>query len=180
MKRNLVLIGMPGVGKTQAGRLAARSLGWDFVDTDQVITSRAGRSIEDIFAQEGEAAFRAMEREALRWACAGQERVIGAGGGSFIYQENRALMLEAGLVVCLEASPELIRKRLSSSSGSTVRPLLQGADPLQRIKDLKSARQPCYDMAHCTLSTEGLSLREVAAKLVDAWKTAERDAETTD
>ncbi len=168
MKSNLILVGFPGTGKTQAGRLAAKALGWEFVDSDEVITSRTGRTIEDMFAQDGEPAFRAMERDALRWACSGEQRVIGTGGGSFIEPENQTLMLEAGLVVCLEAPPDVIWRRLSSSPDADVRPLLQAADPLQRIQELKGKRQHRYDMAHCSLNTDGLSLEQVAATLVTA------------
>ena len=161
-------MGFPGTGKTQAGRLAAKALHWEFVDSDELITSKTGRTIEDIFARDGEPAFRALERDALRWVCSGKRRVIGTGGGSFIDPENRELMLEAGLVVCLEAPPEVICHRLSSAPDATVRPLLQGNNPLQRIKELKSARQSRYDMAHRTLSTDGLSLEQVAEALVTA------------
>ena len=168
MERNLILVGFPGTGKTQAGRLAAKALAWDFVDSDELITSRTGRTIEDIFARDGEPAFRAMERDALRWVCSGERRVIGTGGGSFIDPENRDLMLGAGLVVCLEAPPEVIWNRLSSTPDATVRPLLQGEHPLQRIKELKSSRQSRYDMAHRSLNTDGLSLEQVVEALVAA------------
>ena len=169
MVRNLILVGFPGTGKTQAGRLAAKALGWEFVDSDELITSRTGRTIEDIFANDGEPAFRAMERDALRWACSGGQRVIGTGGGSFIDPENQAMMLKAGLVVCLEAPPDVIWRRLSRSPDADVRPLLQTADPLQRIQELKGKRQSQYDMAHRSLSTDGLSLEQVAAQLVDTF-----------
>ena len=170
MKRNLILVGFPGTGKTQAGRLAARALGWQFVDSDEAITSNTGRTIEDIFIQDGEPAFRAMERDVLRSVCSGDNRVIGTGGGSFVEPENRDLMLEAGLVVCLDAPPEVIWERLSSSPDAEVRPLLKATEPLQRITELKSKRQSCYDMAHLSISTEGLSLEQVATALVDAFR----------
>lgn len=168
MERNLILVGFPGTGKTQAGRLAAKALDWEFVDSDELITARAGRSIEDIFARDGEPAFRAMERDVLRRVCSGERQVIGTGGGSFIDPENRDLMLGAGLVVCLEAPPEVIWQRLSSAPYTTVRPLLQGEDPLQRIKQLKRTRQSRYNMAHRSLSTDCLSLEQVAEALVAA------------
>lgn len=168
MIRNLILVGFPGTGKTQAGRLAANALGWEFVDSDEVITSRTARTIEDIFSRDGEPAFRAMEQEALRWLCSGEQRVIGTGGGSFINPENREMMLQAGLVVCLEAPPDIIWQRLSSSRDADVRPLLKGEDPLQRIRELKSSRQSCYNMAHHSLHTDGLSLEQVADALVAA------------
>ena len=166
MERNLILVGFPGTGKTQAGRLAAKALDWEFADSDEMVISQTGRTIEDIFARDGEAAFRVMEREALRSLCSGEGRVIGTGGGSFIDPENRELMLAAGLVVCLEAPPEVIWQRLSSAPDAMVRPLLQGEDPLRRIKELKSSRQGRYDMAHSSLSTDGLSLEQVAKALV--------------
>ena len=166
MERNLILVGFPGTGKTQAGRLAAKALDWEFADSDEMVISQTGRTIEDIFARDGEAAFRVMEREALRSLCSGEGRVIGTGGGSFIDPENRELMLAAGLVVCLEAPPEVIWQRLSSAPDAMVRPLLQGEDPLRRIKELKSSRQGRYDMAHSSLSTDGLSLEQVAEALV--------------
>ena len=170
MKRNLILVGFPGTGKTQAGRLVATALGWEFVDSDEVITSRTGRTIEDIFALDGEPAFRAMERDALQSVCSGEKLVIGTGGGSFVEPENREMLLAAGLVVCLEAAPKVILQRLTSLPGTVVRPLLQAEDALQRITELKNARQECYDMAHITLNTNDLSLEQVASSLVDAFR----------
>lgn len=170
MKRNLILVGFPGTGKTQAGRLAAKTLGWEFVDSDEVVTSRTGRTIEDIFALDGEPAFRAMERDALQSACSGEQLVIGTGGGSFVEPENREMLLTAGLVVCLEAEPQVILQRLTSLPDAVVRPLLQGENALQRITELKNARQECYNMAHITLNTDELSLEQVAASLVEAFR----------
>jgi shikimate kinase len=166
--RNIILIGFSGTGKTLVGKEVARLLGWDFVDTDQEIEEAAGKPVHRIFAEEGEAEFRDREKTALRAACEGERRVVSTGGGSPVDEENRATMLSQGVVVCLDAEPAAIYRRLTEDTGNSVagRPMLSGPEPMDRITALKEKRRPSYAAAHHTVSTDGLTVEEVALEVV--------------
>ena len=174
----IILTGFSGTGKTAVGWRVARALGWEFVDTDERIVQRAGVPIERIFADEGEDGFRAHEREAIAQVCQFDRNVVAStGGGAIVDDANRALMLDAGLVVCLEARPETIYTRLSSTGDGAgaeamVRPLLsaEGQDPLERIESLKRSRQWAYALAHWTVPTDGLSVEQCAQEVLRAWR----------
>src|SRR5262245_27042785 len=101
-----------GTGKTEVGRRLARKLGRTFVDTDRLVETKAGRPVSAIFATEGEAHFRALEREAIAEACAIPDAVVATGGGALVDPGNRRRLAEAGPVVCLTASPEEILRRI--------------------------------------------------------------------
>ncbi|MCZ2098364.1 MAG: shikimate kinase, partial [Anaerolineae bacterium] len=111
--QNIVLTGFMGTGKTTIGRRVAALLDRRFVDADDVIVERAGMSIPQIFATQGEAAFRALEKEVCRDLAAERGLVIATGGGMLVDPDNRAAMLASGLVVCLVASREVLRARLA-------------------------------------------------------------------
>jgi shikimate kinase len=166
--RNVILIGFSGTGKTRVGREVARLLGWELVDTDEEIERRAGRPVRHIFAEEGEPAFRDRERAQIRAACQGERRVVSTGGGAPVDPENRAAMLSGGTVVCLDAEPAAIYRRLMEDAGNSVagRPMLSGSDPLDRIAALKEERWPSYAAAHHTVATDGLTVEEVAREVV--------------
>ncbi|MBM3925432.1 MAG: 3-dehydroquinate synthase [SAR202 cluster bacterium] len=173
-KENIILTGFSGTGKSAVGALAARTLGWEFVDTDAEIVKRAGKSVTKIFAQEGEVVFRRMEGEEVRRACGGTRRVIATGGGALMDEGNREVCFGSGLVVGLEASPETIYKRLSAQGGGRnpeERPMLASREPLKRIRELKAQRQPYYSMAHWTVSTDYLTEAQAAAEVARAWQT---------
>ena len=169
---NIILVGLPGTGKTLVGRDVAKSLGWDFVDIDVEIENRAGKSVQRIFLEDGEVEFRILEKRVLREACTGYRKVISAGGGTIIGDENREIMLGRGIVVCLEAAPETIHGRLTKDGAEEVetRPLLSGGDPLARIKALKEERQRYYSMAHLSVDTDNLTVEQVAGEVVKAWR----------
>ena len=160
--RNVVLIGFSYTGKSTIGRLLARRLRWRPVDTDSVIRKRTGRSPQDIFALEGEAAFRAIEREVVRDICGESRQVIATGGGAPIDPSNRAVLYDGNLVVLLDASPEAIWTRVQRSASSEHRPMLDAADPLARIRALKAERDPIYRQAHLVIETERLTANESA------------------
>ena len=171
---NIIITGFSGTGKSSVGKTIAQRLGWEFVDTDQEIAQRAGKPIVRIFEEEGEESFRRLEREVVQEACTGQRRVIATGGGAIMEPESRWAMQEAGLLVCLEARRETIYHRLrqhqADSGEHAVRPLLEDANPVARIRQLKDDRQPAYAQAHWTVHTDRLSVEEVAEEVVRAWQ----------
>jgi 3-dehydroquinate synthase len=142
-KCNIVLTGFMGTGKTTVGKLLARQLDYDFVDTDVLIQERAGKSIPEIFAQMGEDAFRQMEADLARELAGRQGVVISTGGRMMLDPANAAALTRTGRVFCLVATPEEILERVSRD-GDHERPLLAVADPMQRIVDLMQERQEDY------------------------------------
>lgn len=174
---NIILVGFSGTGKTLVGREVAQLLGWMFFDLDSEIEDRSGKAISRIFSDQGEGAFRLLEKQAIGDALSGQGRVISTGGGAVVDPENRALMLGRGYVICLDADPRTILKRLSANEAhpADARPMLAGGDSLERIKALKSSRQPYYSMAHGTVSTDNRSVEEVAGEVVRLWRDSGRE-----
>jgi len=166
---NLALIGFMGTGKTSAGRLVAEHLRFEFLDTDELIQTRTGRSIPDIFAVNGEAAFRVLERDIVGELGVRTNTVISTGGGLPADPANLAALKAHALVVCLWASPERIWERVRNQSH---RPLLQDANPLARIRDLLACRAPFYRQADVLINTDQRSAREVAHQVVLQFKLA--------
>jgi shikimate kinase/3-dehydroquinate synthase len=174
MKRaeRIILTGFSGTGKTEVARLIAERLGWQAVDSDDAIVEAAGKPIPAIFRDQGEKHFRTLEHTVLRQLCSIPDTVIAAGGGAILAAENRRLMAQGGFIVCLEARPETILERLRPQfeSDPVARPLLTTPDSLRRIRELKSFRQPYYALADHTVHTDGLSMEQVAAEVVHAWR----------
>ena len=162
----IVLTGFMGTGKTAVGRRLARALGRPFVDIDGLIEAAAGRTVAEIFATDGEPHFRALERDAVEQACSVPEAVIATGGGTVLDPDNRRRLAAAGPIVCLEAKPEDILRRVGDPAS---RPLLAaGRDQgLGRIRSLLDERAPTYALAAHTVDTSGLSLDEVVARIRD-------------
>jgi shikimate kinase len=168
---NLALIGFMGTGKTSAGRLAAEHLHFEFLDTDEMIQTRTGRTIADIFAVNGEATFRELERDVVRELAGHAKTVISTGGGLPANFDNLDSLQSHALVVCLWASPEKIWERVRNQQH---RPLLHDADPQQKIRDLLELRAPFYRRADVLINTDGRSAREVAQQVVLQFKLATR------
>ena len=158
-KRHIVLVGLPGAGKTTVGRLVAQRLGAPFVDLDQLIESREGNSVSAIFAEQGEAAFRAVERAVGEELLAGAPTVIAPGGGFFLDAGTRRRTLDVACAVYLETSPRIAAERLA---GQSDRPLLEGGDMARRIGELLSQREAAYLEAPCRVTTDGRSAKDVA------------------
>ena len=129
----VILVGMPGSGKSTAGRQLARRLNQPFIDSDAVIEERMGMPIRAYFDAHGEAAFRDLEQQTLADLCQGADCVLATGGGSVLRPENRDMLKSHGVVMYLRASPDQLYRRLKND---TKRPLLQVADPLQALRDL--------------------------------------------
>ena len=164
---NLALIGFMGAGKTSVGRLVAEQLHFDYLDTDELIQSRTGRPIVEIFSTDGEAAFRKMEQELVGELAARTKTVIATGGGLPMNPQNLVSLKTHALVVCLWASPEKIWERVKNQ---THRPLLHDADPQKKIHELFAAREPFYRQADVLLNTELRSVREVAQQVVHQFR----------
>lgn len=162
--RNLVLVGFMGTGKTSVGREVACILGLRFIDTDALIESSTGMPVSEIFARRGEAEFRDLEARAVAEAAAGQGAVITTGGGALERAENIERLRAGGYIVNLMAGPAEIYGRLSRT-GFGSRPLLAGADPLERITALLAAREAGYARAHARVDTTGKDVGEVAAEV---------------
>ena len=171
IKENIYLTGFSGTGKTTVGRGVAARLGWSYTDIDDEIVALSGRAIHDIFREDGEAKFRNIEHDALISVTKATSQVVATGGGLVIDERNRDLMDATGLIVCLEARADTIHQRISTSAQETdvVRPMLQGATPLQKIIDLKASRQSVYAHADWTIHTDNLNLSEVVDEVVHAW-----------
>jgi shikimate kinase len=167
--RNLALCGFMGTGKSSVGRIVAEQLRFAFLDTDTVIEARAGKPIAEIFAAEGEPAFRELEQRIVKELALRDRTVISTGGGLIVNPENLANLKQHALVVCLWASPETIWARVKSQ---THRPLLAEADPLEAIKRLLRERAPHYKQADVLLSTELRSPREVAQQVLHQFRVA--------
>ena len=158
-ERNLVLTGFMGTGKTTVGRILADRLGRGFVDTDDVIESRAG-PIHTIFERDGEEAFRELERSLARELAAATGLVIATGGRMMLDAECAACLESVSDVVCLTADPDTIVERVSGA-GEVPRPLLDGPDPAARVRELLAERAEGY-RRFTPVETAGRSAQEVA------------------
>ncbi len=170
MRTNIVLIGFMGSGKSSIGRLVAQRLGFQFIDTDALIVERARVEISEIFAQQGEAAFRDLESSTLESLAHYQRCVISTGGGIVLREKNRDLLRGLGLVVWLTASEEVIYERVSRN---TKRPLLQTANPRATIAELFAARRAVYEQAaEVTIDSSYLSREQAADEVIAAARRA--------
>ena len=168
---NLALVGFMGTGKSSVGQLVAAQLHFSFIDTDEIIESRSGRSITEIFSQAGEKVFRDLEAQLVSELAEAKSTVIATGGGLIANAANLEAIKEHALVVCLWASPQLIWERVR---GQTHRPLLQHPDPLEKIRELLSAREPFYKQADVLVNTEQRSVKEVAQHVLHQFHIASR------
>jgi shikimate kinase len=161
----LVLVGPPGAGKTTVGRVLARRLGVAFTDVDTIIVKRAGKPIADMFLQDGEDAFRALEREVVAEALAGTDGVLALGGGSVLADVTR-VRLRGHRVVHLTVG---LSDGLRRTGMSTARPLLAGVNPRATFKALLDARAPLYrEVATVVVDTGRRSANQVARAVLEA------------
>lgn len=159
-----------GAGKSSVGRLLAEQLRFEFIDTDDLIVSATGKTIAEIFAQQGETVFRKLEHDVIKDLASRTQTVISTGGGVPVNPDNLASLKSHSLVVCLWASPEKI---LENVRGQSHRPLLLNADdPLAKIRELLAFRAPFYKQADVLVNTEWRSVREVAQQVAHQFQTA--------
>ena len=163
MKRHVVLIGLPGSGKSAVGRLVAEQLHAAFVDIDAIVERREGRPITMIFAEKGEAAFREMERKEVETALAGEPAVIAPGGGWAAQPGAIDAAKPHALVIYLHARPETATQRAAPEG---TRPALSGEDPVERMRLLQKEREPFYRSAHAQVETDRKSPPQIANEVV--------------
>ena len=157
----IFLVGFMGVGKTTVGKHLAAYLGWEFIDLDTLISEQAGKTIAEIFAQEGEAYFRQLETTTLASLAPKTKTVVALGGGTFIKTANRTLIEEQGISLWLNCSLAEILTRLGND---TLRPLYQ--NPTQ-MATLLSERLPIYRQAQYTLVVSELSVGAIVIQIMD-------------
>jgi shikimate kinase len=167
---NLYLVGFMGTGKTTVGRAVAHKLGFHLLDSDHEIERQQKKTIPDIFAQDGEPAFRAMEREFIDHGHAAERTVVACGGGLVVQPGMLALLKSKGVVVCLHASIETILARTARHRN---RPLLAVENPEERVRTLYAQREPIYKQSGTVILTDSRPLNDIAAHVLRAWR---RDA----
>jgi shikimate kinase len=161
---HLILVGLPGVGKTTIGRAVARRLGRPFLDFDQEIERRAGIDVREIFRSKGEEHFRELEFKLTRELSSFGGMVLSPGGGWITQEKSVELLRSVGRIIYLRASPEAVARRLRRVE---TRPLLAGRDPVIALRDLYEKRRSLYETADAVLDTESLARQQLILKLVD-------------
>jgi shikimate kinase/3-dehydroquinate synthase len=162
----ITITGVFGVGKTTVANLVAQRLGWDVVDADDVLVELAGKEVGVIFEEQGEAAFREIEAEAFAKLAGRRNVVVAAGGGAPVHDVTRRSMVEAGLVVCLKATPETVVQRMEAKEQGRPRPMLAGDNALARARRLIDQRAAVYALADFTIETDGMTPTEIADEIV--------------
>ena len=160
---NIILVGLPGVGKTTTGRMVARNLHWPFFDFDTEIEHREHASVAQIFATKGEAYFRGLEQSLSEEMAKRSGTVISAGGGWITNRDSVALLRGTGRIVYLRVGPERAMGRLETAR--VRRPLLEVADPLGTLQQLYDVRRRLYEDADLTIDTEVVDRKEVIEQI---------------
>ncbi len=166
MTPRILLVGMMGAGKTTTGQLLAASLGWRYCDSDADVEADTGLTVPELFARDGEAAFRRAEATVLARACAlAVPSVVSVAGGAVLDPDNRARIAASGTVVWLRARPETLAARVGDGAG---RPLL-GDDPAEAMVRLSAQRAPFYEeVADIVVDVDDLGPEEVAERILAA------------
>ena len=164
---NLYLVGFMGTGKSTVGRAVAQRLGFALLDSDHEIERQQGRTVAEIFAQEGEAAFRGLERKFIESGHPQARTVVSCGGGLIIAPGMLEFVQARGVVICLHASIETI---LARTARHRHRPLLNVEDPDARVRALYAEREPVYKRAGTVLLTDARPLSDIVAHVIRAWR----------
>ena len=167
MDTNLYLVGFMGTGKSTVGRQVARQMGFEFLDSDHEIERRQGKPVSQIFAAEGEARFRALEREFIEQGHPEKKCVVSCGGGLVVPSGMLELLRRRGVVICMHAPIETILKR---TLHATHRPLLQVEDPERRLRELYAQREELYRRTGTMVLTDKRPLREIAIHVLRVYR----------
>lgn len=168
MKKNIVLIGFMGTGKSEVGKELAKTLGYKFIDTDELIERRERIPVSEIFDKYGEPYFRKIESEIIKDVSVMENVVISTGGGAVIRPENRMNLKRNSITICLTASPEVIYERTKDYDN---RPLLKTDDTYMRIKELLKEREPYYSEADIKIDTTQLEAQKVVETIMKEMRT---------
>ncbi|HEY1243596.1 MAG TPA: shikimate kinase [Hyphomicrobiaceae bacterium] len=164
--RSIVLIGMPGSGKSALGRRLAPRLELPFVDVDEEIERAAGKSIKEIFADHGEASFRDGERRVIARLLASGPQVLATGGGALLNESTRAGIRSSGIAVWVKADVAILVRRVAKRN---TRPLFEGRDPETVVKNLMDARNPLYaSVADLTVESRDVPHEAIVGEMIDA------------
>ena len=164
-RQNIILIGPMGSGKSTIGKVLAKKLNRDFMDSDHFIEQRTGVDIARIFDIEGETGFRDRESKALKTLLDQNNRVVATGGGSVLRSENRALLRSKGYIIFLDTS---VNQQLQRLRRDKKRPLLQTENPRERLENLFDARRPIYlDLADLAVKTDRKLARKLASDIIN-------------
>jgi shikimate kinase len=172
--RSIVLVGLMGAGKSTVGKRLAKRLGLPFVDADEEIERAADHRISEIFDRFGEPAFRDGERRVIARLVEGPRKVIATGGGAFMNDATRALILERCTAVWLDADVATLSARVARRN---TRPLLTGRDPKEVLEELAARRNPVYAKAHLRVPTEPVPHEEMVDRIVKALDARESGAQ---
>ncbi len=163
--QTLVLIGMPGAGKSSVGRRLGALLGVPFVDSDQEIEKAAGMTIPQIFETYGEPAFRDGERKVIARLLDGEPKVLSTGGGAFMNEETRKLIKDKALSLWIKAPFDVLFERVSRTDD---RPLLRKGDPATILRDLMRTREPVYEQADLTVQSDASPIDVMSQRILAA------------
>ncbi len=166
--RPIVLIGMMGVGKSTVGRLLAQKLGIEFVDSDEAIVEAAGMPVAEIFERFGEDYFRDGERRVLARLIDGKRKVMATGGGAFINEQTRQLILDRCISIWINAELDVLVARVSRKN---TRPLLIGKNPRSVLLELSEKRNPIYALADIHVRSDANPHNSTVDQILEALKT---------
>lgn len=161
----ITLVGMMGAGKSTIGRRLAARLHLPFVDSDDEIEKAAGMSVGRLFETYGEAHFRDGEKRVIERLMGGKAKVIATGGGAFVQDDTRALILEKGIAIWLDADLDILAERVSRRD---TRPLLRNKDPKAVLSDLAEKRNPLYAQAHFRIRSDSGAHEETVERIMQA------------
>lgn len=164
---NLYLVGFMGTGKSTVGRAVAKQLGYQFLDSDHEIERGQGKAVSKIFAEDGEARFRALEREFIEQGHPADRCVVACGGGLVVPDGMLELLRSRGVVICMHAPIETILQRTMHANH---RPLLQVENPEQRLRELYAQREAIYRRTGTMVLTDSRPLREIAAHVMRVYR----------
>lgn len=164
LSKNIVLVGLSGTGKTTIGKLLKSKLNnYFFVDTDEMIVESENRSINDIFAENGEDFFRELETEAAKKVSQEQNTIISTGGGIVLREKNIIFLKQNGIIFYLKTTPEILTKRLQ---GDSSRPLLKTEDVKLKLENMLKIRGSLYEKADVTIDTDNLTPEQTVNEIV--------------